>query len=90
MPKPLLGCRLKAVIVAIRAGVQLRNGSESRIGRSAIRERRKAALTHRLITVHLSGVGLVHRARANILNPQINRVANLVFQSEAPLKPGSD
>src|SRR5580692_11537887 len=85
MSEPLFGGRLKAVVVAIRAGIQLRHRSESRIGRSVIRERRKATLTRCLITVHLSRVGLVHRARANILSPQIDRVADLVFQSEAPL-----
>ena len=85
MAQPLLGCRLQAVVVAVRSGRELRHGSESRIGRCAVREGRKAALACRLITIHLSGVGLVHRACAHILNPQIDRVADLVFQSEAPL-----
>ena len=56
-------------------------GSDGR----AIRKRRKAALTHRLIAVHLRCVGLIHRARADILRAQIDRVADLVFQREAPL-----
>src|SRR5436853_7119321 len=70
--------------MAVRASVELRNGSESRISWGAIRKRRKTAITHRLITVHLGHVGLVHSARANILGAQIDRVAYLVLETQAP------
>src|ERR1019366_7634235 len=42
MSKSLLGGCLKAVLVAIRTGVQLCNGSESRIGRPTVGKRCKA------------------------------------------------
>ena len=71
--------------MAVRAGVQLRHRPEARVGRLPVRERREAALADRLIPVHLRFVGLVHGARADVLRPQIERVADLVFQREAPL-----
>ena len=61
--------------MAVRARVQLRHRPETRICRLAVRERREAALADSLITVHLRLVGLVDRARADILSSQIECVA---------------
>ena len=81
----LFGGGLKTVVMAVRAGIELSDRSES-AGRSVRhRERRKAALANGLISVHLRRVGLVHRARADILRAQIDRAADLVFQRKAPL-----
>jgi hypothetical protein len=71
--------------MAVGAGAELRHGCEPRIGRSAMRERGKAARTHRLIAIHLRRVGLVHGPCTDILSPQIDRGADLVFHREAPL-----
>ena len=75
MTKPLIGCRLQAVVVAVRAGVELRDRTKSRVLRLAIGKRRKAAFAYGLIAVHLGLVGLVYRARADVLSAQIDGAA---------------
>ena len=54
-------------------------------GGRAIAEWSKAARAHSLVTIDLSCIGLVHGASADILGAEIDRVADLVFQTEAPL-----
>src|ERR1700722_16596702 len=44
MRQPLVGRQLETVVVAVRAGVQLRNRAETRVHRLAIREGRETSL----------------------------------------------
>ena len=67
MSEALRACQLKAMVVTVGAGGELRDGAKPRIRRLRVGERGKAALAHRLITVDLRRVRLVHRARADVL-----------------------
>ena len=53
MAEPLHRGQLKAVVVAVRAGGELRHRAESRIGWLQVRKWRKTALAYRLVAVHL-------------------------------------
>jgi hypothetical protein len=64
---------------------ELRDGTESRISWRAIRERGEAALAHRLVAIHLSGIGLIHGTSADVLRAQIDGISDLMLQTEAPL-----
>ncbi len=81
----LHGGQLQAVVVAVRAGGELRHRAESRIGGLHVGKRRKASLAHRLVAVHLREIGLVHRARAHVLRVQACRGSELMLDSQAPL-----
>ena len=68
--------QLKTVIVAVRAGGELRHRAKSRIGRLHVRERGKTALAHGLVAVDLGCVRLVHSPRAHILRFRLAIVPN--------------
>src|SRR5580658_2020838 len=84
MAEPFHRGQLKTVVVAVRAGGELRHCSESRIGRLHVGERRKTALAYGLVTVHLGRVRLVYGARADVLRLQTGRRSELMFYSQAP------
>ena len=59
--------QLKSVVVAVRAGGELRHRAESCIGRLHVGKRRKASLAYGLVAIHLRCVRLVHGPRADVL-----------------------
>src|ERR1700674_549075 len=71
--------------MTVRPSVQLRHWPEARIFRLPVWERRETAVADRLVAVHLRLVGLVDRARAYILSPQIESIAHLVLDCKTPL-----
>ena len=84
MAKSFLDGGLKCVVMAVGAARELGDGPESWISWGAVRKRRKTALAHRLVTIHLRCVWLIHGACADILGAQINRVSDLVFDTKTP------
>src|SRR5205085_11203176 len=85
VPRPIFRHELQSVVVAIGTGIQLSGAAESRVGGLSVWKRTEAALAYGLETIRLREIWLVYRARTGILGPQIDRIANLTFQCEAPL-----
>ena len=73
----LIRRQLQTVVVAVGAGIQLRHLPEARIFRLLVREWREASRADRLITVHLRLIRLIDGARADILRPQIELIAEV-------------
>ena len=61
---------LQAGIVAARTGAEFIHAAEALIERLLIGEGREAAIAHRLISVQLDLVWLLHGARADIIDAQ--------------------
>ena len=55
------------------------------VGWLAVRKWREAARAHRLVSVDLREIGLVHGARADVLRLQAGGVSELMLDAEAPL-----
>ena len=83
--EPLRRRQLKAVVVTVLAGGELGYRAESWIGRLHVGKWRKTALAHRLVTVHLRQIRLVHCARADVLRLHTGGCSELMFNSQAPL-----
>src|SRR5580658_5866970 len=85
MPQPLLGRELKAVVVAVGAGRKLGYGPESRIDWLHVGERSKASRAHRLVSINLGEIGLIHGARSYVLRLDAARVSELMLDAQTPL-----
>src|SRR5438477_9418382 len=85
MSQPLVGRQLQAVVMAVGAGVELRDRAKSRVFRLLKGKRLEAAWARGLIAVDLRLVGLVHRAGAGILRAQTHAGPDLMLQAKAPL-----
>jgi hypothetical protein len=81
----LQGGQLKAVVMTVGAGRELCHCAEPGVCCLTIRERREAAGTYRLVSVNLREVGLVCRARANVLRQHATASSNLVLDCQTPL-----
>src|SRR5271166_2859495 len=84
MTEPFHCGQLKAVVVTVGAGGELRHSAESWIGRLH-GERSKTTLAHRLIAIHLRQIGLIHGTRADVLCLRTGGRSELMFNSQAPL-----
>ena len=85
VPQALHRGELKAVVMTVLACGELGHCAEPWISWLQIGEWRKASLAHRLISVHLGQIGLVHSACSHILRLQTRRGSELMFDSQAPL-----
>src|ERR1035441_4092160 len=77
---------LKAVVVTVGPGSELCHRGEAGVGGRAVREWAEATGANRLVSVHLGRVGLVHRARADVLSAQTPRVPELPLDGKTPLQ----
>src|SRR5208282_4977708 len=59
VPQPLHRGELETVVVAARAGGELRRRAESRIDWLQVRKRRKTSRADILVAIHLSQIGLI-------------------------------
>src|ERR1035438_4166215 len=71
--------------MTVLPGSELGHGAEPWICWLHVGERRKAPLAHRLVSVHLGEVGLVHSAGSHISRQQTRRGSELMFNSQTPL-----
>src|ERR1700693_4694991 len=81
----LHGGQLQAIVVTVRTGGKLRDGSESRIRRLHIGKRREAPLTDRLIAVHLRQIWLIYSTGADVLCVDASRGSQFMFETKTPL-----
>src|ERR1700733_13234546 len=82
---PLLGRKLKAVVVAVGAGRKLGYSTESRIDWLHVRERSKASLAHRLVSIDLREIRLIHGASPYVLRLNATCVSKLMLDAQTPL-----
>src|ERR1700730_6901880 len=73
------------MVVTVRTGGKLRDGSEPRIRRLRIGKRREAPLTDRLIAVHLCQIRLIYSTGADVLCVDASRGSQFMFQTKTPL-----